>query len=110
MSDAPMSAEQRGHWWKQRGQNELHQILYWCWDPIGVNRGFPLNEDEYDWYAGPVFELVTAAASPAAIADYLGSIERDQITISTSADHRLAVAKRIIEWYPNSLDHWDMRR
>jgi hypothetical protein len=108
MSDAPMSAEQRGHWWKQRGQNELRQILYWCWDPIGVNRGFPLNEDEYDWYAGPVFELVTAAASPAAIADYLGSIEREQMTISTSDDHRLAVAKRVVEWYPNSLDHWEM--
>lgn len=108
MSDDRISAEERGHWWRQRGQNELQQILYWCWDPIGVNDGFPLNEDEYDSYVGELFKLVRASASPAAIADYLGSAQREQITMSTSDEHRLAVAKRVIEWYPNSLAYWDM--
>jgi hypothetical protein len=105
-----MTTEERGRWWEQRGQNELHQILYWCWDPIGINGAFSVNEDEYDSYVDQVFELATAAASPATIADYLGSVERDRITISTSEDHRLAVAKRVIEWYPNSLAHWQMIR
>ena len=110
MSQEKLSAEEHARWWHQRGQRELRQILYWCWDPIGLNDAFPLTEDEYDGYAGKVVDLVKTGSDQEAIAEYLGAVERDSITLSTSHDHRLAVGRRVVEWYPNSLDYWEMNR
>src|SRR3954447_21923588 len=105
MSAERMSAEDHARWWRKRGQAELRQILYWCWDPIGVNDAFRLTETEYDGYAGQVFGLVKSGAGPQAVADYLGGVERESITLSTTDEQRLAVGRRVVEWYGNSLDY-----
>jgi hypothetical protein len=110
MPPSHLPVEEHAQWWKKRGQHELRQILYWCWDPIGVNDSFPLTEDEYDGYAGTVFGLVKRGAPAEEVADHLRSMEYEHMEMPTSAERRLAVAKRVIEWYPQSLDYWEMRR
>lgn len=103
-----LPVEEHAQWWTKRGQHELRQILYWCWDPIGVNDAFPLTEDEYDRHVATVFGLAKRGASPEKVAGHLSSIEHEQMETPTTSDHRLAVACRVIEWYPQSLEHWAM--
>jgi hypothetical protein len=56
------TAEERQKWWRRSGQSQLRQLLYWRWDPIGVNDAFPSNHDEYDGYADAMRDLMVGEA------------------------------------------------
>ncbi len=43
-----LSTEDFARWWKETGEHELRQILFWKWDPIGAFDSSPNTTDEYD--------------------------------------------------------------
>ena len=71
----------------------LDRLLFREWDPIGV---YPLDgpDDEYRMYLPEFWRLVREAASPEAVADYLGNIEAERMEMATSLEHRLDVARK----------------
>jgi hypothetical protein len=89
-------------WWRESGEVELCQLLYWVWDPIGVNEDFPAAEDEYGCYA---LEIATALASDmpvSTLAGWLATIERDRMGLSQRPLD--AIADRLQIWYRRSRD------
>jgi hypothetical protein len=81
MTDAELEPKQWAKWWKESGERELRQILFWRWDPIGVADEFPYTEEAYDGYVMHVASLLRDEASLDAVADYLGAVERDSMGI-----------------------------
>jgi hypothetical protein len=98
-------------WWRETGLRELRQILYWTWDPIGVNDAFPRTESEYDEYALQIGRhLLTGAAGEAEIAAYLMGTFGESMGLRVDHAATAAVARRIVEWHRESQDHWrDLR-
>jgi hypothetical protein len=54
----------------RRIRSAIRKILLEVWDPIGI-RDEPNAQDEYDFYADEVYELLTANAPDKKIARYL---------------------------------------
>jgi hypothetical protein len=106
VSDAAidLSPEQAVRWWRDRGERELCQVLYWCWDPIGVNDAFPYTEGEYDRYAPRIFAALNKRSSARDIGALLASIENVEMGLSHRIDKD--AAQRIVDWYGNSRRHW----
>ncbi len=87
-------------WWRNTGEQELRQLLYWVWDPIELNEQFPDAVDEYDSYA---LEIATALASDmptATLAALLQTIERNRMGLETRSVE--TVAARLSAWYDKS--------
>ena len=89
-------------WWRQTGERELCQLLYWVWDPIDLSAEFPDAADQYDRYA---LEIATALASgmPApTLAALLATIERDRMGLGQRPLD--AIADQLRAWYARSRD------
>jgi hypothetical protein len=69
----------------------LDRLLFRQWDPIGVSY-IDGPEDEYRAYLPRFWSMVTSGTPPLQIAEYLGEIERERITMETSAEHRHDIA------------------
>ena len=54
----PLTGPELVRWWAETGERELRQLLYWKWDPIGVNDSFPWAVDEYDGYAPQILSAL----------------------------------------------------
>jgi hypothetical protein len=50
MGPVQVRDEEFATWWRDAGQEQLGEILYWEWDPIGINPAFPATRGEYDGY------------------------------------------------------------
>lgn len=71
----------------------LDRLLFRQWDPIGVyDADGP--DDEYRAYLPRFWELVRTGATDAEVIQYLAEIERDRITVETSDEHRLDIARK----------------
>jgi hypothetical protein len=104
---ADLTREQFARWWRETGEGELRQVLFWRWDPIGVSDSFPHTADEYDGYGPGVVALLRAGASEDDLADHLGFVERETIGLSTDDHRRRAdVAQLLTRWFGNSVDAW----
>jgi hypothetical protein len=101
----PLSADEHARWWKEAGGWQLRQLLYWKWDPIGVNDAFPWTHDEYDTYAGLIVARLRDGADAAEVARFLHEFEEQRMGLSPAVPPR-EVAQLIVEWYPNSIDWW----
>jgi hypothetical protein len=110
---AQLSLEDHARWWKEAGGWQLRQILFWRWDPIGVNDAFPAACDEYDSYAGPIVARLKEGASEDDLAGFLKQIESEQMGLGAGSPGRRArrrdVAQFIVEWYPASIAGWRRR-
>lgn len=108
--DEELTVEDHAYWWKETGQDELCQILFWRWDPIGVAGAFPSSRGEYDDYAGQVLGLLKAGSDADEIAAQLARIESETIGLAEGNDvavaHRQEVATMIEHWYPLSKALW----
>src|SRR5512143_1516524 len=62
-------------------QSSIRQILLDEWDPLGAKG---IAADEYDVYIGPLYRLLSSGASAIEVAEYLASVERDQMAISAA--------------------------
>ncbi len=100
-----LAPEDEARWWRERGQRELGQILYWRWDPIGVQDDLPYSEGEYDSYAPRVLAALQRGASPGEIAALLANVERVEIGMS-AGDSRADAARLIVAWYDKSRRYW----
>jgi hypothetical protein len=102
-----LSPEDFARWWKETGERELRQLLYWRWDPIGVNDSFPYAVDEYDGYAPQVVEAIRRGAAQSEIAAMLVMVEQDGMGLGRgSSDLRESVVRRILHWYEESQRRW----
>ena len=103
----PLSEEQYAKWCQGTGFQELREILYWRWDPIGVNGAFPASADEYDDYASVLLSRLRKGAQAPEVADYLLSVERESMGLRFSDDAKLqALGERILAWYEESISRW----
>jgi hypothetical protein len=105
-------AEERQRWWANTGQNQLRQLLYWRWDPIGVNDSFPNTFGEYDRYADRMRELMTGDASDTQLErGVIAAALRAQEALGFEAkpgaeEDRDLVTALIIEWRRQSIWMW----
>ena len=102
-----LTREEFARWWRETGERELRQVLFWRWDPIGVAEAFPDTADEYDGYGPGVVALLRAGASEDDLADHLGFVERETMLLSSDdPDRRAEVAQLLASWFGNSLARW----
>ena len=102
-----LSNESYADWSREKGVPELDQILYWCWDPIGVNDAFPSSAGEYTDYALALLSRLRDGADASDVAAYLRSVERDNMELQPSAAEALRpVGERIVAWHEESLRWW----
>jgi hypothetical protein len=105
----PLEGAEAARWWQETGEFELRQILYWRWDPIGVDSAFPWTADEYDRYAPHVAESLKEASPAEALAEQLRLIETDRMALTDSVEaaaRRRKVAAAIVKWYDDSQTRW----
>jgi hypothetical protein len=102
-----LSTDEFARWWKETGETELRQLLYWTWDPIGVNESFPYTADEYNQYAPQIVEALRMDPTEDQIVDMLKMVERERMGIGCDPAGLLSsVAARIILWYELSQERW----
>jgi len=104
-----LTRDQFARWWREAGERELRQMLYWRWDPIGVADQFPVAADEYDDYGPGVVALLRAGASEEDVADHLAFVERETIGVLQQPERCAAVAALLASWFANSVDAWQHR-
>lgn len=78
---------------------ELRQILYWRWDPLGVNDAFPLNAGEYDRYADGLLTRLEAGAREDDVTTYLEWIEREWITVGVGTARERGIGEAVAWWF-----------
>lgn len=106
------TADERRQWWTTKGQVQLRQLLYWLWDPIGVNDYFPNSHDEYDSYADAMGELMVGTADEEALAaGVLEAVRRAQAAMGFeqkegAEDDRRILTEMILEWRRQSIGLW----
>lgn len=106
-----LSEEEYARWWQEAGLPQLRQILFWRWDPIGVDDDFPVTEDEYDRYATTLLSRLRHGIDAAGVADYLLEVERGMMGRRYTEDAALrALGQRVMEWFAESVPHWRERR
>jgi hypothetical protein len=102
-----LTREQFARWWRETGDSELRQVLFWRWDPIGVSDYFPNSTDEYDSYGPGVVALLRAGAGEEDVADHLGFVERETMGLPVDDPGRRAeVAELLTTWFANSVGSW----
>jgi hypothetical protein len=103
----PLDDESFARWWNETGEHELRQVLYWKWDPLGVNYAFPNTADEYDHYAPEVVSALREGASETEVVLLLSAIERERIAVPRDRTERLPefVAELGI-WFEHSQSSW----
>lgn len=104
---APLSTDEFAGWWQETGETELRQLLYWMWDPIGVNDSFPYTADEYNQYAPLIVEALRLNPTEDRIVDVLKTVEQERMGIGCDPAGMLSsVAARIVLWYELSQERW----
>jgi hypothetical protein len=104
---ASLPEEEFARWWAETGEHELRQVLYWKWDPIGVNDVFPASADEYDHYAPKVVSALRGGARENEVVDLLRTFETEWMGLSGDrTDHLRTVAEDIVGWFEESQDRW----
>src|ERR1700722_12566788 len=102
-----LDASEFARWWRETGEYELSQILYWKWDPIAVADRFPYSAHEYDSYAAEVIAAVSEEHSVDRITEVFGIIENERMGLhGGSPDRRRALAADIVAWLQSSQDRW----
>lgn len=72
------------------------EILYYLWDPIGVN-DCPAARDEYQSYLPKTFKLLVSDAKDHEIAAYLNKVESSSMGLGANKPHALNIAKLLKE-------------
>ena len=74
-------------------QESIRHILFYDWDPIGINDLAPY--DEYDSYIGGIYRLLASGASEIEIIEHLRQLEITYME-STNQERRKDAAKKLI--------------
>ena len=103
-----LTAARFARWWRETGERELCQVLFWRWDPLGVSDYFPNTADEYDGYAPGVVALLRLGVGEDVLADHLAFLERETMGLLPREYEtaRTDVAQLLVAWFVNSIDAW----
>jgi hypothetical protein len=93
-----MGATQRDTWWRERGADELRELLY-EWDPIGVSQEPDWPADEYDGLLDPLRERLEAGATAGELAIFLEAHVSDHMGLNPDPDREERFAARIVDWW-----------
>jgi hypothetical protein len=93
-----MGATQRDTWWRERGADELRELLY-EWDPIGVSQEPNWPADEYDGLLDPLRERLEAGATAGELAIFLEAHVSDHMGLNPDPDREERFAARIVDWW-----------
>src|SRR3954451_22436586 len=100
-----LSDDQHAAWWRQAGEQELRELLFWRWDPIGVSGSFPNARDEYDAYAPRVAALLRGGASGEGIHPALDQVAVERMGLARGRPGA-AVVPEVGRWYERSPPRW----
>lgn len=110
-ADESLSVELYSRWIREAGFEQLRQLLFWLWDPIGVNDAFPDTADEYDAYVRTLLSRLRQGMTADDVAAYLLEVERGPMGLAVGhAAPRRDVAERVVDWFEASVGHWLDRR
>ena len=102
-----LSTDEFARWWRETGENELRQLLFWRWGPLSVASHFPNTVDEYDGYAPQLIQVLRTGASVSDVAAHLASVERNEMGLPVASVDRLrTVAALVHAWFEISQDSW----
>lgn len=77
-------------------QNEIREVLFQGWDPIGLSDNPKLN-DEYDSYIGSVYRILASSRSAEKLIDYLFEAENETIGMMTeNSEHLIPIAQKLL--------------
>lgn len=76
-------------------ENEIRDILFDEWDPIGINDSGP--RDEYDNYIGRVYRFLNEGKDVEFLAKHLLNLEVGSMHCTTTEAHRKMVARRLLD-------------
>ena len=91
-------------WWRDAGECELRQLLYWVWDPLDLNEEFPDAVDEYDRYAIEIATALASDMSQASLAALLASIEQNRMGVTPRPLD--PIAARLRKWHGRSVERY----
>jgi hypothetical protein len=92
-----MDLREHDRWWRERGANELRDLLYDEWDPIGLMGLAEDSRDEYEAYAGQIVRRLRAGSSEEELAALLESFRLEMGL--EPGEPPLGVARMICDWY-----------
>ncbi len=76
-------------------QESINQVLFYDWDPIGINDLAP--DDEYNSYVGGIYRLLASGASEFQIIEHLHQLEITQMEISSNREKLKNVAEMLMK-------------
>jgi len=77
---------------------QIDKILYYVWDPIGVNDSDPPQTSEYQSYTGRVYEAVKRGDSKQNIGKLLDSFITEDMGLDSQLQHCEEVAEMLLDW------------
>jgi hypothetical protein len=105
VSEEALTDPEHAAWWDARGEEQLRELLFWRWDPLGVDTAFPATWDEYDAYAPRIVAVLRAGGDRVAVAAELAAIARDVMGLPAPRAAEDA-ARAIVDWYGESTGEW----
>lgn len=76
-------------------QESIRHILFYDWDPIGINDLAP--DDEYDSYIGGVYRILASGASEHQIIEHLRQLEITKMELSSNEEKLKNVAEKLMK-------------
>jgi hypothetical protein len=76
-------------------QESIGHILFYDWDPIGINDSGP--NDEYDSYVGGIYRLLASNASEYQIIERLYQLETISMGLSGNRERLKNVAEKLMK-------------
>jgi len=83
---------------KQLFLQRVDEVLYYIWDPIGVNGMGPEARDEYSSYADQVWRMALDGKTKSDISDYLTRVVTDRMELDPRKESDDKVAELIWDW------------
>ena len=76
-------------------QESIRQILFYDWDPIGINDFGP--DDEYDSYVGSIYRLLASGADEYKIIERLYQFETNSMGLNGNREKLKNVAEKLMK-------------
>ena len=76
-------------------QESIRHILFYEWDPIGVND--LALDDEYDSYVGGIYRLLASGASDYQIIEHLHRLGINKMNVNCSREKLKNVAEKLMK-------------
>jgi len=76
-------------------QESIRHILFYDWDPIGINNSGP--DDEYDSYIGGIYRLLVSGADEYKIIERLYQLETNSMGLNGNRERLKDIAEKLMK-------------